>query len=135
MDHFMNPRHTGDLAAPCGEGWSGPTNRGYFMRIQVCLEDQHVVEARFATFGCVPAIAAGSLITDWVRGRTIDEARVFTAPRLAKALGGLPESRRFCADLAVDALHAALADATSRSGVPGPVGGEPVEVEGGGHRA
>ena len=56
MEHFMNPRNTGDMAEPCGEGWSGPTNRGYFMRIQLRLEDERVVEARFATFGCTPAM-------------------------------------------------------------------------------
>ena len=105
------------------------------MRIQLRLEDERVVEARFATFGCVPAIAAGSLLTDWVRGQTPGEARAITMKRLLRALGGLPESRRFCADLAVDALRAALADAAVKSGVPRSVNSESGAGEGGACRA
>jgi len=115
MEHFCRPRNVGKLSSLHGEGWAGTPARGMSMRIQIQLADGHIANARFATFGCVPAIASGSLLTEWVKGRTLEEAEAFSARDLIEALDGLPSERRFCAEWAVDALRAALADATQRS--------------------
>lgn len=82
------------------------------MQIHVRVTGGRVAEARFQTYGCVPAIAAGSLLTEWAVGRVAAEALAFTAPELLDALGGLPEERRFCAELAVEALQEAVRDAS-----------------------
>ena len=116
MDHFRNPRHVGPLAVVSGEGWSGSVATSRFMRIQVRLNGSVVAEAGFGTYGCAPAIAAGSYVCEWACGRPASEAINLTATRLLNALGGLPEGRRYCADLAVDALQAALRDALTRKG-------------------
>lgn len=119
MDHFHHPRHVGSLESPSGEGWAGTVESGCYMRIQVQLEADRVAQARFATYGCVPAIAAGSFVAEWVSGRRVDEVERFTADELIAALGGLPEERRFCADLALDALRAAVKNALQRKGEVG----------------
>jgi NifU-like protein involved in Fe-S cluster formation len=113
MDHFLDPRNVGTLPSPSGEGWSGSFEAGRFMRLQVLLEGGVVREARYQTYGCAPAIAAGSWLTEWVRGRTVGEARALTPAELEAGLGGLPPRRRFCAALAVDALRQALHQALS----------------------
>jgi NifU-like protein involved in Fe-S cluster formation len=118
MDHFLHPRRAGDLPDPSGVGWGGDPESSRYMRIQVQLDQDHIVEARFATYGCAPAIACGSYLCDRSVGRTSSEAQTFTADDLALALGGLPESRFFCAHLAVDALHAALQNASERVTTP-----------------
>lgn len=111
MEHFINTRNAGSLPEPSGEGWSGSVETSRFMRIQVRLNEGRIEDARFGTYGCAPAIAAGSFITEWARGVTVDKARAYTAKALLKDVGGLPKHRLYCADLAVDALHAALDDA------------------------
>jgi nitrogen fixation NifU-like protein len=113
LDHFLHPRHTQALQAPDGEGWSGSVDSSRFMRIQVRMKHGVVHQASFATYGCAPAIAAGSYLCEWCIGRTVDDMRRMTSDTLNQALGGLPEARRFCADLAVDALHQAIHHATS----------------------
>jgi len=111
MEHFVHPRNAGRLQDPSGEGWSGSVEDGRFMRIQVCLEEDRIVEAGFGTYGCAPAIASGSFLTEWACGKTVCEAIAFGAEDLLSALGGLPQARRYCATLAMEALHAALLDA------------------------
>jgi nitrogen fixation NifU-like protein len=108
LDHFENPRNAGELPAPSGEGWAGSMEAGRFLRYQVRLAADRIEDLRYATYGCVPAIAAGSLLGEWARGRTVEEALSLSAETLVQMLGGLPRRRRFCADLAVEALHRAL---------------------------
>ena len=116
MEHFMHPRNSRSLDRPSGEGWSGSQQTSRYMRVQVCVDDGHVTEASFATYGCAPAIAAGSFLTDWTLGRTVAEALQTRADWLRQQLGGLPTARAYCADLAVDALHAAVRLATKEEG-------------------
>jgi NifU-like protein involved in Fe-S cluster formation len=87
------------------------------MRIQVRLDGETIAAASFGTYGCVPAIACGSFITEWVTGRPVGQALEYSADDLRHALGGLPTGRRYCADLAVDALRAAIHDAIKQKGV------------------
>lgn len=108
MDHFLHPRGATPLVHVSGEGWAGAPEARRYMRIQVQVVDDTVVAASFGTYGCAPAIAAGSFICEWATGRSVDEADTMTAEQLEHALGGLPDSRRFCAGLAVDALREAL---------------------------
>jgi len=111
LDHFHHPRNQGSLQATSGSGFAGCVPRAQFMRIQVLIVGQRVVEASFQTFGCAGAIACGSYLTEWIIGRAPAEAEQMPPARLDRELGGLPVSRRFCASLAVEALQAALAEA------------------------
>jgi nitrogen fixation NifU-like protein len=111
MEHFLGPRNVGELAHPSGEGWAGSPEAGRYMCLQVHLQGDSILEARYRTYGCAPAIAAGSLLTEWLRGRTVPEARALSAAELVAMLGGLPPERLFCADLALEALHDALDEA------------------------
>ena len=111
MRAFSEPKNVGDLSEPYGEGVAGSMARGVFMQIHVRVVDHRVVDARYRTYGCVPAIAAGTVVTEWVRGRSTDEALAFTPAQLTSALGGLPRERRFCSDLAVEALRSAVRNA------------------------
>lgn len=108
MEHFLEPRNSGDLEAPSAEGCAGSVDEGRFVRLQLLVRGQVVQEGRFRTYGCAPAIAACSVLTEWVRGRPIAEAEALTATSLEEMLGGLPPTRRFCAELAVEALRRAL---------------------------
>ncbi len=115
MRHFFDPHHTAALPWVSGEGCAGSPESGVYMRMQIQVEDGAVIASRASTFGCVPAIAAGSMIGDWVRGRTLDDARTLEVPTLINLLGGLPPDRHFVAGLAMDALRAALDDAVRRA--------------------
>lgn len=109
MEHFLEPMNMGTLASPSGEGWSGSREAGRFMRVQVLLEGDLIRAARFQTYGCAYAIASASFLTEWVRGRTVEEGLRLEPAELIHALGAVPARRRFCAVLAVDALRNALA--------------------------
>jgi nitrogen fixation NifU-like protein len=114
IEHFRHPRGTGALPDPSGEGWSGSLEESRYMRIQVRLKGDCITDARFATYGCAPAIAAGSVVCEWVLGKTPDQATALTADTLTAWLGGLPPGREFCAHLAIEALAAALQAAGSK---------------------
>lgn len=104
------------MPSPSGSGLSGCLERSQFMSIQVQIQNDRVAAASFQTFGCAGAIACGSYLTEWMIGRLPSEAVEMSPARLERDLGGLPVSRRFCASLAVDALRAALAQATGGCG-------------------
>lgn len=108
MDHFQNPRKCGILTSYTGLGLAGSREEGRFVQISLRLEGATVKEARFKTYGCVPAIAASSMLAEWVEGLTVDEARTITPQQLIDRLGGLPPHRTFAAVLAIQALHSAL---------------------------
>lgn len=107
----MNPRFRGCLSAPTTEGWGGSRERGQFVRMQFVIGDARIKEVAFETFGCVPAIAAASLLSSQVHGANVEEALRISARNLEAALGGLPDSKRYCADIAVTALRSALQSA------------------------
>lgn len=108
LEYFQHPRFPGRLEAPCGEGTAGSMASGVYARIGVRVEAGQILQARFQTYGCVPAIACCSYLTEWVTGRSVEEAATMHAQQLETALGRLPADRRFCAELAVQALQAAL---------------------------
>jgi len=111
MDHFINPRNMGDLADANAIGEVGAAACGDIMKISLKIDDKTntVIDARFKTFGCGSAIAASSMATELIKGRTIDDLKQnFNNDQIVEALGGLPPVKIHCSVLAEEALQAAL---------------------------
>jgi len=113
IDHFKNPRNMGSLDKDddsVGTGIVGAPECGDVMKLQLKINDDNVIEdAKFKTFGCGSAIASSSLATEWVKGKTIDEALKIKNTDIVNELS-LPPVKIHCSVLAEDALKAALAD-------------------------
>src|SRR5208282_6495805 len=113
IEHYENPRNVGSLdkADPnVGTGLVGAPACGDVMRLQIRFKDDGVVEdAKFKTFGCGSAIASSSLITEWVKGKTVDEALTIKNTQVAKELA-LPPVKIHCSVLAESAIKAAIED-------------------------
>ena len=116
-DHFNNPRNVGSLdrtSTKVGTGLVGAPACGDVMQLQIQVsEDGTINDAKFKTFGCGSAIASSSLVTEWVKGRTVDEAVEITNKDIAKELA-LPPVKIHCSVLAEDAIKAAIADYKSK---------------------
>lgn len=110
MDHFRNPRNSGEIENPSGTGEVGNAACGDIMRIMIEVKDDTIVDVRFKTFGCGAAIASSSMATELVKGKTIDEALLLTNKQVVEALGGLPQLKLHCSVLAEEALHKAIED-------------------------
>lgn len=110
MDHFTNPRNVGEIENPSGVGEVGNASCGDIMRISLLVEDDVIKDVKFKTFGCGAAIATSSMVTEMVKGKTLDEALAITNQAVAEALDGLPPIKMHCSNLAADALHAAIED-------------------------
>ena len=113
LDHYENPRNVGSFdkdEANVGTGMVGAPACGDVMRLQIKVNEAGVIEdAVFKTYGCGSAIASSSLLTEWVKGRTLDEARAIKNTELAEELA-LPPVKIHCSVLAEDAIHAAVDD-------------------------
>ena len=110
MDHFTNPRNVGEVENANGIGEVGNVSCGDIMRISLMVEDNIIKNVKFRTFGCGAAIATSSMVTEMVKGKTLDEALQITNKAVAEALGGLPPAKIHCSNLAADALHKAIED-------------------------
>jgi len=110
MDHFTSPRNVGEIADASGVGEVGNPTCGDIMRISLEIEENIIKDVKFRTFGCGAAIATSSMVTEMVKGKTIDEALQITNKAVAEALGGLPPVKMHCSNLAADALHEAIKD-------------------------
>jgi len=108
MDHFTNPRNVGELENANGVGEVGNAKCGDIMRIYLDIEGDIIKDVKFKTFGCGAAVATSSMVTEMVKGKTIEEAMVISNAAVAEALGGLPETKMHCSNLAADALHKAI---------------------------
>ena len=109
MDHFANPRNTGVIENPSGEGTVGNPTCGDLMTIYIDVDENEVIkDTKFKTFGCGSAIATSSMITEMALGKTIDEALQITRDDVADELDGLPPVKMHCSNLAADALAAAI---------------------------
>ncbi|AWP23765.1 Fe-S cluster assembly scaffold IscU [Acidiferrobacter sp. SPIII_3] len=119
LDHYENPRNVGsfDKADPTiGTGMVGAPACGDVMRLQIRVNDQGVIEeARFKTYGCGSAIASSSLLTEWVKGKTLEEAGQIKNTDIAEELA-LPPVKIHCSVLAEDAIKAAIADYRKKTG-------------------
>jgi nitrogen fixation protein NifU and related proteins len=113
LDHYENPRNVGSLdkADPnVGTGMVGAPACGDVMRLQIKVNDQGVIEdAKFKTYGCGSAIASSSLVTEWVKGKTLDQAMDLKNTKIAEELA-LPPVKIHCSILAEDAIKAAILD-------------------------
>lgn len=113
MDHYENPRNVGTLdkdATNVGTGMVGAPACGDVMRLQIQVSDEGVIEnAVFKTYGCGSAIASSSLVTEWMKGKTLDEAKEIKNMDIAKELA-LPPVKVHCSVLAEDAISAAVDD-------------------------
>lgn len=108
LDHFQNPRNAGDIPnADTTVEMENPVC-GDVLRLTLRIEAGRIAEIRFKAKGCVPSMACGSALTELVAGRTVDEAREVQRADLEVAIGGLPEASTHAAQLALDALLAAL---------------------------
>ena len=110
MDHFMNPRNVGEIESADGVGEVGNPACGDMMRLYLKIDEGMVVDAKFRTFGCGAAIASSSMLTEMIKGKTVDEARAITNQHVADALDGLPAVKIHCSVMAEQAVKFALDD-------------------------
>ena len=119
IDHYENPRNVGKLNEndeDVGTGMVGAPACGDVMRLQIRVSPNGVIEdAKFKTYGCGSAIASSSLLTEWVRGKSLDEAGEISNVEIAKELS-LPPVKIHCSVLAEDAIKAAITDYRSKHG-------------------
>ena len=116
LDHYENPRNVGSFDktdADIGTGIVGAPACGDVMKLQIKVEDGVITDAKFKTYGCGSAIASSSLVTEWVKGRTLDEARKISNSQIAEELA-LPPVKIHCSILAEDAIKAAINDYNNR---------------------
>ena len=112
IDHYNNPRNVGSLEKgrkTVGTGVVGAPECGDVMKLQIEVEGDTIVDAKFKTFGCGSAIASSSLATEWIKGKTIDEANEIKNTEIVKELS-LPPVKIHCSVLAEDAIKAAIND-------------------------
>jgi len=114
MDHFKNPRNVGEIENPDGIGHVGNPVCGDIMELYIKVEDGIIVDAKFKTFGCGAAIATSSMVTEIVKGKSIEEALTISNKTVAEALDGLPALKMHCSVLAEDALKLAIEDYLGR---------------------
>ena len=117
LERVRNPQRVGTLpeSAEVGTGEAGSLDAGTLARIQVRVRHGRIVEARFKVFGCSAAIAAAGLVTEWLEGASVEDARQLSADRVVDHLA-LPEERAHVAGVAVEAARQALQDAGEKAG-------------------
>ena len=112
LEHYERPSNVGSMdsgSSSVGTGLVGAPECGDVMKLQILVEDNKIVDAKFKTFGCGSAIASSSLVTEWVKGKTLDEAQSIQNTEIVKELS-LPPVKIHCSVLAEDAIKAAIND-------------------------
>ena len=110
MDHFMNPRNVGELKDANGIGEVGNPRCGDIMKMYIKVKDNVIEDIKFLTFGCGAAVATSSMVTEMIKGKTVDEALEITNKDVAEALDGLPPIKMHCSNLAQEAIKDAIED-------------------------
>jgi nitrogen fixation NifU-like protein len=110
MDHFFNPRNCGEIPEADGVGTVGNPVCGDVLKLFLKIENNIIVDAKFKTFGCAAAISTSSMVTELIKGKTVEEAQKVSNKAVTEALGGLPAIKLHCSVLAEQALAAALKD-------------------------
>ena len=114
MDHFRNPRNVGVIEDANGIGEVGNPLCGDMMTIYLKVDNEHIADIKFQTFGCGSAIAVSSMLTEIAAGKSIEEAKKITNKDVAAALEGLPKNKLHCSNLGADALQMAIQDYEDR---------------------
>ncbi|MEJ6952064.1 Fe-S cluster assembly scaffold protein NifU [Natronospora cellulosivora (SeqCode)] len=110
MDHFTNPRNVGSIDNADAVGEVGNPVCGDIIKLFIKVNDDVIEDIKFKTFGCGAAIATSSMVTELVKGKSLDEALEISNKSVAEALDGLPPAKMHCSNLAADALHKAIKD-------------------------
>ena len=108
LEHFMNPRNVGEIDGADGIGEHFSDVCGDHMCIYVAVADNRIADIKFLSLGCAASIASGSVLTEMVKGKTLEDAAKTTKDDVVNALGGLPEQKIHCSVLAADALRKAI---------------------------
>ena len=122
IDHYNDPKNVGSFTKDeegIGTGLVGAPECGDVMKLQIKIEKDRIVDAKFKTFGCGSAIASSSLATEWVKGKSLDEAMAIENTEIVEELS-LPPVKIHCSVLAEDAIKAAINDYKNRSGSESP---------------
>ena len=117
LDHYENPRNVGTLdknSSDVGTGMVGAPSCGDVMKLQIEVNDGIIIDAKFKTYGCGSAIASSSLVTEWLKGKNLDEAQAIKNSDIATELA-LPPVKIHCSVLAEDAIKAAIKDYRSKN--------------------
>lgn len=116
IEHFTHPRNMGEIENPDGVGEAANPACGDTMRLFIRIKDDRIIDATFLTYGCGAAIAASSMTTEMIKGKTIEEALLISDKDVVEALGGLPATKIHCSVLAEKALNAAVSDYQKKRG-------------------
>jgi len=130
MEHFQNPRNVGEISNPDGVGTVGNASCGDIMQIFIKVNGDKIIEAKFKTFGCGAAIATSSILTERIKGATLDEATKISEETSREVLSQLPKEKVPCFTLATDALKLAIEEyRCKRTGVNERGGFDTKEIE------
>ena len=110
LDHFKNPRNYGKMKNPSGVGKVGNIVCGDLLEFYIKVQDNKVIDAKFMTFGCVAALGVSSVLTEIVKGKTIQEAKKITPKDIVREVGGLPREKVHCSVLGFEGLKKAIED-------------------------
>jgi nitrogen fixation protein NifU and related proteins len=108
IDHFMNPRNVGEISDADGIGQIGDEECGDMVKVWIKVDKAHLIDVKYRVFGCPAAIAVCSMMTELAIGKHIDDGYEITDGQVAEALGGLPDQKFHCSNLAASALHEAI---------------------------
>jgi nitrogen fixation protein NifU and related proteins len=110
MDHFMNPRNVGEIKDADGIGEVGNPRCGDIMKMYIKVKDDVIQDIKFLTFGCGAAVATSSMVTELIKGKTLEKALEITNREVAEALDGLPPLKMHCSNLAEAGVKSAIED-------------------------
>ena len=116
MEHFMNPRNVGEIENPDGVGEEGNPVCGDMMTFYIKVDNNHLSDVKFKTFGCGAPIAVSSIVSEMAKGKTLEEARKITPALVAEELEGLPKNKYHCSNLGAQALNKAIDDYLKKQG-------------------
>lgn len=116
MEHFMNPRNVGEIEDADGIGEVGNPVCGDMMTFYIKVDDDHLSDVKFKTFGCGAAIAVSSIVSEMAKGKTLEKAKKITPALVAEELEGLPKNKYHCSNLGAQALNKAIDDYLKKQG-------------------